>query len=182
MILCARSTSKSCEQSTRRRSHSENMRKGCSFYSQNNKIVWLPNMEDTSLEKSTWCAKVCGLFSWLCFPGADWLGRQTAITWLDQLLLAYLWGDMGAFLWMNPETDLRSAILGFVASKRTSNPRKTSVYCGNDKNVTVTPMYIQHGGFSSVLGRHWESDIRGSLWKFDVRKNAWVVHGTNSVF
>ena len=61
MILCARSTSRSREQSTKRISRSENMRKVCLFYSQNNKIVWLSNMEDTFLEKCTRCAKVCGL-------------------------------------------------------------------------------------------------------------------------
>ena len=44
MILCARSTSRSREQSTKRISRSENMWKVCLFYSQNNKIVWLSNM------------------------------------------------------------------------------------------------------------------------------------------
>ena len=38
MILCGRSTSRSHEQSTERRSRSESMRV-CSFYSQGNKIV-----------------------------------------------------------------------------------------------------------------------------------------------
>ena len=76
MILCARSTSRSREQSTKRRSRSESMRKVCLFYSQNNIMVWLSKMEDTFLEKCTRCAKVCGMFSWLCFSGADWLGRQ----------------------------------------------------------------------------------------------------------
>ena len=32
-------------------------------------------------EKFTRCAKVCGLFSWFYFSGADWLGKQTAVTW-----------------------------------------------------------------------------------------------------
>ena len=76
MILCARSTSRSREQSTKRRSCSKSMRKVCLFYSQNNKIVWLANMTE-----NTKCAKVCGLFSWLCFWDADWLGKQTPITW-----------------------------------------------------------------------------------------------------
>ena len=35
-------------------------------------ISWLTN---------TRSAKVCGLFSWLCLLDADWLGRQTPITW-----------------------------------------------------------------------------------------------------
>ena len=41
MILRARSTSISSEQNKKRKSCSENMWKVCSFYSQNNKIVWL---------------------------------------------------------------------------------------------------------------------------------------------
>ena len=39
MILGARSTSRSREQSTKRRSRGKNMRKVCLFYSQNSKIV-----------------------------------------------------------------------------------------------------------------------------------------------
>ena len=39
MILWARSTSRSSEQSMKYKSNSENMRKFCSFYSQNSKIV-----------------------------------------------------------------------------------------------------------------------------------------------
>ena len=62
MILCARIISRSREQSTKRRSHSENMRKVCLSYSQNKKMVWLSNMADTSLKLFTWSAKVCGLF------------------------------------------------------------------------------------------------------------------------
>ena len=62
MILCARSTSRWSEQSTKRRSCSENMWEVCLFYSQNNKIVWLLNMPDTCFEKFTRCAKLCGLF------------------------------------------------------------------------------------------------------------------------
>ena len=44
MILCARSTSRSREQKPK--SCGDNMRKVCSFYSHNNKIVWLSNMAD----------------------------------------------------------------------------------------------------------------------------------------
>ena len=39
MILCARSTSRSREQRTKRRSRSENVRMAGLFYSQNNKIL-----------------------------------------------------------------------------------------------------------------------------------------------
>ena len=39
-------------------------------------------MEDTVFDKFTRCAKVCGLFFLIVFSsGADWLGRQTKITW-----------------------------------------------------------------------------------------------------
>ena len=34
-------------------------------------------------EKFTRCAKICGLLLLLSFSGADWLGRQTPITWSD---------------------------------------------------------------------------------------------------
>ena len=60
MILCAPSTS-------RRRWHRKGMQKVCLFYSQNNKIGWLPNMKDSSLKKLTRYAKVCGLFPWLYY-------------------------------------------------------------------------------------------------------------------
>ena len=35
----------------------------------------------THLLRNVRCAKVCGVFSWLFFSVADWLGRQTPITW-----------------------------------------------------------------------------------------------------
>ena len=60
MILCARSTSRSREQSTKHRSRSENMRKVCLFCSQNNKILWLSNMAVTFLDKFTKSARVGG--------------------------------------------------------------------------------------------------------------------------
>ena len=66
MILCTRCTSRSRDQSTKRRSRSENIWKVCLFFSQNNKIVWLSNVVDTFLEKLKRCAKVCGLFSLDC--------------------------------------------------------------------------------------------------------------------
>ena len=55
MILCARSTSRRYEQSTKRRSRNENMGKVCLFYS---KII----KHGRHIEKFTRCAKVCGLF------------------------------------------------------------------------------------------------------------------------
>ena len=53
--------------STKHRSRSENMRKVCSLYNQNNEIVRLSNMADTFFEKFMRCLKVCGLFL------LDWL-------------------------------------------------------------------------------------------------------------
>ena len=41
LIPCARSTSRSSEQSTEHRSHSVNMRKVCLFYNRNNEIAWV---------------------------------------------------------------------------------------------------------------------------------------------
>ena len=75
MILCAPSTSRSREQSTKRRSHSESMRKVRLFSSENNVIVWLSNMTDIFFEKLTRCAKVCGLFI-LIMLSECWLVEQ----------------------------------------------------------------------------------------------------------
>ena len=75
MILCALSTSRSSEQSTKHRSLSENMWKVCLFNSHNNKIARLSNMEDTFVEKFTWCTKVCGLF-FLTAIFRCWLAEQ----------------------------------------------------------------------------------------------------------
>ena len=52
------------------------MRTFCSFYSHNNKIVWLSNMADTFWRKFTRCAKVCGL-SFLIVLLGRWLAEQT---------------------------------------------------------------------------------------------------------
>ena len=56
MILCARNTSRSREQSTKRRSSSENMRKVCLFHRQNKKTLWLSNMAEIQGEvrKGLW--------------------------------------------------------------------------------------------------------------------------------
>ena len=52
MILCARSMSRSSEQSEKRRLRNEDMRKVCLLYCQNNNILWSPNMADTFLSRS----------------------------------------------------------------------------------------------------------------------------------
>ena len=75
MILCACSTSRSREQSTKYADHTA---RTCLFYSHNNKIVWLSNMEDTFLEKFTSCAKVCGI----CFLNC---ALRVLIGWADKL-------------------------------------------------------------------------------------------------
>ena len=46
IILCARITSRSREQSTKHRSSCKNIRTFCLVYSHNNKIAWLPNIAD----------------------------------------------------------------------------------------------------------------------------------------
>ena len=51
------------------------MRKVCLFCSQNNQ------MADIFLEEITWW--FVGFFSWLSFSDADWLSRQTPITWVS---------------------------------------------------------------------------------------------------
>ena len=64
------------EQSKICRSCSENIPKVCLFYGQNNKI-W-----QTHCLRNSWSTqRFLGFFSWLCFSDADWLGRQTPITW-----------------------------------------------------------------------------------------------------
>ena len=94
MILCACRTSRSREQSTKRRSRSENMCKVCSFYSQNNKIEWLSNISDTFSETCTRsrCVKVCGLYFLLVLFGC-WLARQPNsdhVAWMEHGLLISL--------------------------------------------------------------------------------------------
>ena len=82
MILCAHSTSRSREQSTKGRLKNENMWKVCLFYSENKKILWVSNMADTFLFWEIHEGRQgYGLFSWMCFLGDNWLGRQTPITW-----------------------------------------------------------------------------------------------------
>ena len=51
--------------------------KVCLFYSQNDNIL-LSNVAHI-FEKFTRCAKVCGIFSWLCFSDVDWLGMPTSM-------------------------------------------------------------------------------------------------------
>ena len=87
MILCARTTLRSREQSTKCRSPSENMWKVCLFYSQNNKIVWLSNMADS------WCAKVCGLFYLIVLCGC-WLAGQTKSDHVVVLTCESVWPEL----------------------------------------------------------------------------------------
>ena len=53
----------------------------CLFYTQNKKILDYQTWPTHLFAKFTKCAKVYGLFSWFYFSDADWLGRQTPITW-----------------------------------------------------------------------------------------------------
>ena len=83
MILCARSTLRSREQRAKRKSRSENVWKVCSCYSQNNKIFWLSSMTDACFKNSRNAQRFVGFFFLICFSDADWLSRQTPITWND---------------------------------------------------------------------------------------------------
>ena len=80
MILCARSTSRSREQITKRRSSSDNMWKVCLVCSQNNKIVWLSNMADTFYEvrKGLWAFFLDCAFRML-------------IGWTDKAPVTWIW-------------------------------------------------------------------------------------------
>ena len=60
-----------------------------SIYSQNNKSVWLSNMQDIFLEKLTRCAKVCGLFSFRLrtvppFPAIDRVPSAVHDQWREK--------------------------------------------------------------------------------------------------
>ena len=83
MILCARSTSRPNEQMNKRtaaRNADQAARTRERF------VYSIVKVKECMIirhfvEKFTRCAKVSGLFSWLYFSDADWLGRQTPITW-----------------------------------------------------------------------------------------------------
>ena len=73
------SRSRSSEQSTKRRSRSENMGKVCLFCSKNNQIA---DSWQKHFWRNSWGAqRFVGFFSWLCVSEADWLGEQPPITW-----------------------------------------------------------------------------------------------------
>ena len=71
IILCAHSTSRSREQTTK--PQSEKMRKVCLLYSHNNKILRLSNMADTFIEvrKGFWASFLDCAFLMLI----GWLGK-----------------------------------------------------------------------------------------------------------
>ena len=90
MILCARNTSRSREQSKKRRSRSENMWKVCFFCSQNRrKKVIMKHDRHICLRNSLGAQRFWVLYPWLCFSNAHWLGRQTPIIWSYEVLLQW---------------------------------------------------------------------------------------------
>ena len=90
MILCARNTSRSREQSKKRRSRSENMWKVCLFCSQNRrKKVIMKHDRHICLRNSLGAQRFWVLYPWLCFSDAHWLGRQTPIIWSYEVLLQW---------------------------------------------------------------------------------------------
>ena len=44
-------------------------------------IVWLSNGRHIFWRAAQGAQRFVGLFSWLCFSDADWLGRKTLVTW-----------------------------------------------------------------------------------------------------
>ena len=90
--------------SRKRRASNKNMSKFCLFYSQNNKILWWPNMAET-FQKFTRNAKVCGHLVLDCTRSscADWLSRQAPITWalcfeqLNQIWHKLWWIELDQF-------------------------------------------------------------------------------------
>ena len=79
MILCARSTSRSSEQCKKRRSRSENKRKVCLFYNQNNKIVWLSNSRHMFLKNSPGAQRFVG-FPFLIVLFRRWLAGRAILS------------------------------------------------------------------------------------------------------
>ena len=78
MILCARSSSCSSEQSAKRRSCRESMLTVCLFCSHSNKIISLSHMTDMLFEKFLRCTKPCGYFLLDC-------AFRVLIGWEDKL-------------------------------------------------------------------------------------------------
>ena len=109
MILCARSTSRSSEQS----SHSESTWKVCLFYSQNNKIVWLSNVANTILRNSRGAQRFVGFFLDCAFRTLiGWTGKVRSRGWnrICKNSLIAVWGlkKLSVFIF----TSGSSAILG----------------------------------------------------------------------
>ena len=77
MILRARSTSRSSEQSTKRRSRT--VRNVCSFKIKITRLYDYQTWRIHFVRNSRGAQRFIGFFSWSCFSDADWLGRP--ITW-----------------------------------------------------------------------------------------------------
>ena len=97
MILCARNTSRSREQSTTCRSRSENTWKVCLlFYSQNSKILWLSNVADTFLRNSRGAQRFVGFFLecvlWCWLAGQKRV--QHVSNWLSSLQVNCFCGEV----------------------------------------------------------------------------------------
>ena len=76
MILCARST-RSREQSTKWRM-SETF---VDFIVKRTRLYDYQTWQTCLSRNSGGAQRFVGFFSWLCFSDADWLGRETPITW-----------------------------------------------------------------------------------------------------
>ena len=109
MILCARSTSRSSEQNTKRISSSEIMR---------NVLHGRHILGEIhgKVRKGVWA-------SWLCFLDADWLGRQTPITWVlcdVHIMTTYLPSSPGQRRRMAPHLFQLGEYCGLMATEKAS--------------------------------------------------------------
>ena len=83
MILCARSTSRSSEQSKKRRSRSETRERFVHSIVKRTRLYGYQSFRNF-VGNSQGAQRFVGSFCWLCFLDADWLGRKTLMTWIVQ--------------------------------------------------------------------------------------------------
>ena len=85
MILCAHSTSRSSEQSMKWKRFFKILVKITRLYDYQTRQTHFGEIHE--VRKGMWV-------SWLCFSGADWLDRQTVITWTAMSSFLLQWGKM----------------------------------------------------------------------------------------
>ena len=92
------------------------------------------------IEKFTRCAKVYGLFSWLCFSVADWLVSR---------LLSYCYCSS----WMCAPVVLTSFILGFAVSRPLTRLWRSSIFrrCSS----ASASLAVKHFSIDTLLFHKW---------------------------